>query len=532
LRLKRKFKKLLKIFKKLLSSGTISFYGYSGYNLPKEIVKYSEEKIDIFFKNNNQKIDLNNQYKWHYYSGYKDTPWDSKDIVFFDQDAIKSVCVGFPTKSKYVAVSLKYPKYYIFIILGLLRRFKLKSIEVKGLYWVNNTPWLIIKCKEIPTNSLSINSELGISGFLKFLREGNVKYLVPRFYENLPNLITPDADLDIIVDIKSVEYVKQFLIDNPGDIPIDLYTDYGTDYHGMSYVPPKKAKEAIENAIDGPGGSKVPSKIDSLNLMIYHVLYHKGYLSIVNFKKNITNNYDLKNKYKVVIDSLKYEIGVEIGDTLEEMDDYMDQVGWKPALDTLSKISQWNEWVRDYHMASKEINYVPLYVLILKEGIIGTEGEKLINYKCKEEGIHILEERILKDDIKEKAISDLRGGIWNDSLKDINEVYNFYPSKILVVWDTRNRGINGITKFKNKLRKTIDSQETSYVHSSDNYNESLDYIEICLPDKLNFYNDKNLLLEKYGSFLISEKKSKERILDILSRIKMNSRNLILKIMSH
>ena len=96
--------------KQIMLQGKFSFYGYSYAYLPKLMQKHSDERVEIFFKRKGQKIRLTNQDSWNYYSGYQDTPWGSKDIVFFDQDATKSLCIGFPSKSKYVMVSLKYPR--------------------------------------------------------------------------------------------------------------------------------------------------------------------------------------------------------------------------------------------------------------------------------------------------------------------------------------------------------------------------------------------------------------------------------------
>ena len=522
-------------YKKLMKSGTISFYGYSYSNLPEEINDSDIGRIELFFKKNGQKIALNESLAWHSYKGYQDTPWGSKDIVFFDQDAVKSLCIGFPTKSKYVVISLKNPKYYFFILIGLLRRLRLKSISIKGLINIKNgsffSPWLIIECNETSTNSLNINSEIGVSGFLDFLRKNKIRYVVPRFYEKLPRLPMNDADLDIIVDIKDVNLVIEFLLTNPGEIPIDVYSDRGTDYHGMSYLPPKKAKDILDRAIDGPGGSRIPCKKDALETLIYHALYHKGYISRIQPHKDSGIESNPNNKYLDVIRPLKKELGIEIGDTLEEMDDYMYRSGWKPAIDTLAKIAQWNGWVRDFHR-STTINFLPLYILIIKEGIKGTKSEDLLKTKCVEEGILILEERELVGDIKEKAITDLRGGIWNDSLGNHDEVSNFYPAKILVVWDSLERRVGGISKVKEKLRSLVDTQKTSFIHSTDNYVESLDYIRICMPDRINFYEDEQSVLAEFKNFATSGKKFAFRFQEIVSITKMKLRDAVLSIVGH
>ena len=522
-------------FKKLMDIGKFSLFGYSYPKLPVFMQDYNQERAQIFFKRKGQKIRLDKENSWNYYSGYQDTPWCAKDIVFFDQDATKSLCIGFPAQSKFVMISLKYPQYYIFILAGILRRLFSRSIFIKGIVNLDNgskfSPWLLIKCAELPTNSirLSINKEIGVQGFLDFLSNEKIRYLVPKFYENLPNLHNQDADLDIIVENKDSKKVNNFLVKNSGEISILVYTDNGPDLNGISYFPTSKVKNAIYDAKKGPGGSMIPCKQDALNLIVYDALYNKGYISGIRSAKNLDFNKD--SYYVKKIKSLCRDLQTDVGNTMEEMDLYMNEIGWKPAIDTLAKIGQWNEWVRDYHLA-KKIIFVPLYVLILKEGVKNSFKEDTIKEKCSNEGLKLIEEVELYGATKQKAITELRGGIWNDSLSNPEDVVNFYPYKILVVWDTLSREIGGIAEVKEKLRMLVDEQKTSLIHSTDNYQESLDYIKVCIPDKFDFYKDENLVLNKFEQFLVNKKSIKHQIQSLLAIIKKESMAIVLKLISH
>ena len=232
-----------------------------------------------------------------------------------------------------------------------------------------------------------------------------------------------------------------------------------------------------------------------------------------------------------VIEPLSKDLNLKVGSTLEEMDYYMEQIGWKPAIDTLAKIAQWNEWVRDYHMSKKMI-FVPLYVFILKEGLRESDLEDLVKRKCEEEGLKILEESELIGDIREKAITNLRGGVWNDSLKNPDDVKHFYPYKILVLWDRLGRQIGGIAEAKERVRQLVDKQKTSLVHSSDNYIESLDYIDICIPNKSNFYHDKQLVMQNFSKFSLKRPTIKKRLNDFIAKIKKEFRAIVLSLLSH
>ena len=156
-------------------------------------------------------------------------------------------------------------------------------------------------------------------------------------------------------------------MNNPGDIPIDVYTDNGTDFHGMPYLHPQNGKNFSYEENSWAQWIFIPTKKDELDSIIYHALYHKGYLSRIKSETSINQKNDEDNKYTLAINRLSRDLGLNVGDTLEELDHYMATEGWRPAIDTLAKIAQWNEWVRDYHMKIN-FEYVPLYILILKEG--------------------------------------------------------------------------------------------------------------------------------------------------------------------
>ena len=79
-----------------------------------------------------------------------------------------------------------------------------------------------------------------------------INYFVPRFYSSLPNLNKKSDDLDLVVDKKDFDKLIQFLNANPGEIAVDVYTDTGLDFHGISYFPPYLAKEILKRSVEGP----------------------------------------------------------------------------------------------------------------------------------------------------------------------------------------------------------------------------------------------------------------------------------------
>ena len=97
--------KMLSDLDKKLESGYLLFYGYSHSHIPDQIKKNYSSRIKFFFKHSGQANKIIEKVKTTHYSGYKDTGWESSDVVFFDQDSVKSLLIGYPANAKYVLVN-------------------------------------------------------------------------------------------------------------------------------------------------------------------------------------------------------------------------------------------------------------------------------------------------------------------------------------------------------------------------------------------------------------------------------------------
>ena len=478
--------------------GLIYFYGYSYSELPEKIKKFSNKNTKFFFKRQGQYNRLVNNLKnsTEYYSGFKGISLESNDITFLDQNAVKSTCIGYPSNSKFVFISLRYLNLYFFIFLGIFRRLLIRQISFRGLIWLkigrNKTPWIVLRNNEFVSTSFNFSEKIGIKGLLNFLAKENINYVVARFFENLPEFIKGDNDIDLLVDSKDISKLNRFLTQNPGDIRVDIVSDIGLDYYGMPCYPPQKAKKVLRDAVPGPSNSRVPRKLDYLLLIIYHLLYHKGFNSGIPSFYYLSNEDNHNNKYMKVINNLNKDLKINVGKTMEEMDSFLEKNGWRPKIDTLTKISEWNEWVLKYHI-KKDTSNIPLFIFVIKERFVGTEAERDLIEECKSQKLKIIDSRTLTDSTQLKVIEEIRGGVWNDALQKGMREIDYYPRKILIIWDQLGIRIGGISGVKEKIRKKIDIEGPSIIHSSDNYKESLEYINICMPDKYIFYKNKNNL---------------------------------------
>jgi hypothetical protein len=197
-----------------------------------------------------------------------------------------------------------------------------------------------------------------------------------------------------------------------------------------------------------------------------------------------------ENDYASYAAVLAEKLGIDIELTLEGMESLLKNVEWVPKLDTLAAISRLNEWVRWHYFSSREIVELGLSVVILK---------KIAQKKGWIEGI---EEDFLKQDFKVllyKEFTDsevqevskvLRGGNWYSSTGDPKD---YLPYSAYVLLDLKHKGPIRVTPgrkearirvLKTFLRNKYSSSLDSFIHATDDTDQSWEYIEDIFPTKI------------------------------------------------
>lgn len=482
--------------KDILRAGRILMYGYKDDNLPIDL-NSEDERLCIYSQTPQELAGKPYEKFVRKYLNIQEISRGRSNLVFLDNEAIKGTVVGYPLDSQNVLVSLDIPKYWVIIFIGILRRVFLGHLKIKGivkLKTINDSRiWLHLKTLQKRSgNDFYFSNEIGIKGMLNYLKDNKINYVIMRFYQKLPDLYTKGSDLDILVSNDDEEKLKNYLIQNPGKIKIDVWNESAPSYSGVSYFLPRLSKKILTSSIPGPAGSFIPGKKEALLSLIYHCLYHKGVnAGITSTTLGIDSLKISNNKYLFEIQNLSSELKINVGSTMEEMDDYLDKEGWKPKIDTLAKIAQWNEWVKKRHFTLSKKNYDSISVFILRELAIKNNLLKEIKELIIKEGFKIVNETYLKGDVKTNAIKNLRGGTWKDySYKDNSN--NFEPSYAIIILDNHQTNFNRFSLLKEKIRTKFDRNiSPSIVHSTDNEIESWDYINYCFPK--NVLEIKNLI---------------------------------------
>lgn len=428
----------------------------------------------------------------------------SADVCMLDGHALKVLAVRYPSDAQYILARFAPRRGWILGIPGLVRRVVFGRVRLGGLLRLTDaqgvsTRWIVIHRtkKTVKTPPLMLAKSIGPKMFFEWMRAEGIQYVVPRFYEKLPELHREDGDLDLLIADEDaprvVEYIRSHadaLTGTTADsIPIGLHTI--TRHDGVPYYPPPLARKIIENALDGPAGSRIPTPEDALHALIYHALYHhKGYAT--NIPTNLPGKPECppENDYGAIIAAKASELGIAVGATMEAMDDYMARIGWRPKRDTLSKIAQRNAWVRDRFFAGADTGGTGLTVYVLKEFALTRGVMDGIVEHLRNDGLSIIRAAILTDEQKRFAAEHIRGGNWVDTT---GTTTGMLPAAIIIGVDPQCANLPPAyageyervwaKQRKHNLRKIFDEAgaSASVVHAADNSREAWEYIEACFP---------------------------------------------------
>lgn len=424
------------------------------------------------------------------------------DVCMLDGAAIKTLAVRYPSDAQYVMARLVLRSSWLLGLPGLLRRLALGRVKLGGLFILNETPsklsfWLIIKRtkKTTQANRLLLPNSIGVETFLSWLKNEQINYVVPRFFEQLPNLHRNGGDLDLLVADehadKVIDKIKSYayaLTDRVSDsVPIGMHSI--SLAAGIPYFPPQLAVGVLERSIEGPAGSRVPTPIDELHMLIYHALYHsKSYSTGIPSAYNGKMENPPENDYFGIIQEKAKRLCLNVGSTMEELDQYMAQVGWQPKRDTLQKISEKNVWVRDHFFGDQPPRFTGLTVFILKEAAVANGLTEKVVEMMSSSGVKIVDVLRLTAEQKERAIREIRGGNWTGPQR---KTEGLFPAAFIIGVDPNCVGLKSkhayeyervwSKKHKSKVREKFDVDgAASIVHAADNTFEAIEYLEACL----------------------------------------------------
>ncbi|MDP4996449.1 MAG: hypothetical protein NWQ16_09540 [Akkermansiaceae bacterium] len=316
-------------------------------------------------------------------------------------------------------------------------------------------------------------------------------YVLLRWQDHLDTL-PADEDLDLLVSDDDALLIKNQLNARIGTRPLDLHTVSGTVKNvsdGLAYFPPHLSKELLESKKENADRIYIPNPKYHLLSFIYHTIYQKGDRSKVESGKG--------NRFYDQIDKLMKAEGVEFEITLENLDSYLETQGWKPAFDTLAKLSTNNTWLRDRLMKQfAEIQDTNITVFIFREVVEKWGNLQDLVKDIRDSDFKILREGPLDKNEVPRIAQGIRGGDWSQGNWPTDGGFPYYA---VLVQDPMPVAPNSYIKkkspfitnarpnlFKEKWRKKVNSGfpaegKANFVHCSDSELEAYEYIQLIFP---------------------------------------------------
>lgn len=478
-------------FIETVAARNVASFGVQKKEIPELVRTKKEGRAKHFYRKSKDSLGA--------YSDLREIREERSDIYFLDREAVKVFLTDFPGSAEYVCVRAVPRLSWLLLIPGIIRRLHIGLISFEGVVSLEGEgkkcSWFVFAHHRRDTlhTRLCLSEEVGVEKFLAYLNSEKVEYVVMRFFERLPELYREGGDIDILVADEDERKIKTFLQEHSGTIGVDVWTVSRTTFNDVTYYPPPIARKILASAITGPAGSRIPSPKEAFLAFAYHVVYHKGAFSgVPTHIGGITVNADPENDYAGALERMAKEAGVEVAITLESLDTFLAEEGWRPHLDTLAKIAVKNKWVWKRFFAIEENDDLGLSVFILKK-----KAEEQIDSIIEEirnaSGFKVVKVKTFNTEEVSYVANTLRGGVWH---YDDPEDTEYLPHTVVVVVDTAlvqaaKLGVVlegkdvGVRALKKKLRKQFDGGKESVIHATDNTQESWEYLSACFLEEEN-----------------------------------------------
>jgi hypothetical protein len=194
-----------------------------------------------------------------------------------------------------------------------------------------------------------IPREIGLERFFSTLNDRQIRYVVLRWFDELPE-IKPGGDVDLLIDDGDVDSISDLFTGEMRGTACDLFSVSGlrgTSYRGIPYLPPDKAAEVLDRAVMFRDLLKVPSPEDYFLSLAYHAVYQKGLRSgLPTSAPGLRPESETRHDYAGDLGRLAAAVGIDVPIRMEELDEYLAGRGWRPSPAMRVDLGKRNPWVR------------------------------------------------------------------------------------------------------------------------------------------------------------------------------------------
>ena len=374
----------------------------------------------------------------------------------------------------------------------------------------------IKRSKAINTPRYYLRSGLSPQDF--FTGISKVQYVVLRWADHSNYLWNHTSDLDILVRTTDLSTLLSFCTKTRGAYPLDIYTDEycpGHLHNSYPYYPYKLASCILNNRSRKSNGMYMPQPDIHFLSFVYHILFHKAsYIWSTNRTKSFPAATSIRYLDELLrLHSLCTTCYLPLGATkLQDVSkdilySVLEESSFLPSISNSRFIALHNPELLRF-LKSKYIahgkqantgnnNESDLIVFILRDRLLEQGHLNKVIKTLQTFGLSVAFSSPIHPSRRPEVIREIRSGDWSGN-SQIRGVSGGKPAHIIACLDhdpdykNRTENIsfpfvhnNNVRLYKTRLRKTIESHsyfwdQCHLIHSSDDYDEALEYLQISL----------------------------------------------------
>lgn len=341
---------------------------------------------------------------------------------------------------------------------------------------------------------------LGIEGFFNALNQRRVRYVILRWFDDLPEWPAGE-DIDLLVHDDDLQKTEGLFVNVPRAHPVDLYSitaQPGSNYRGLPYYPPHLAEKLLSTRVLFRDRYYVPEKDVHFLSLAYHAVYHKGQESGLPDSRERTRATVADHDYTAILTEMADKLGYATPITFEDLHRLLAHEGWSPPVDTLRKLAMGDPWLERLlpQVSDKHDTDGELIVLVIRQWAIDNHQLDFILGWLDAHNFDTVRVKHLTAEEVSRVKAAVRGGEWG---RGPYPVSGGPPSVVVVMYDYHptpsDAGArhlqphvrNSNVLLKNKLRDAINNRSlrtkwTNCVHSSDDTVEAWQYINVLCPE--------------------------------------------------
>jgi hypothetical protein len=357
--------------------------------------------------------------------------------------------------------------------------------------------------KQKKSHKAFVSPLIGVEEFFKMLHAHDTNYVVMHWFEDLP-ATEPGRNLDLLVADEDLDLIYRLAEELPGTLELHVHSVsglHGTDILDTAHFPPALADRILARAQWKKGCFRVPSEEDTFLGLAYHAVYHQGVDSgLPTSMGHRAPRQSPRHDYADVLRERAASLGIDVGISLEELDGYLEERGWRPPLDMLGRLARSNEWLE--HRLARQSDWMAaeprgLAVFLIRRKAVEYGLQDEILSAIEAQGFQILEHRLLTDREIREMSSQVRGGNREREPFPTSAgepaivviAHDLIPVEPSVAVKERHPNLDNArllttAKIRDLANARLPSSEScNVIHSTDNRAEALAYLNHLMPNE-------------------------------------------------